>query len=89
MTSEKLAILEFSQKRRFPIDRFIESRISSRQSPLKRRIEELLAAHEPGDCLLVSERSRLGRSISQVILIVDTLVQRKIRFIETRKIAPG
>ena len=87
--SEKLTILEFSQKHRFPIDRFIESRISSRQSPFKRRIEELLVALEPGDRLLVSELSRLGRSLSQVILIVNTLVHRKIRFIETRKIAPG
>ena len=34
LANQKLAILEFSQKRRFPIDQFIESRISSRQSPL-------------------------------------------------------
>ncbi len=31
LANQKLAILEFSQKRRFPIDQFIESRISSRQ----------------------------------------------------------
>ena len=30
LANQKLAILEFSQKRRFPIDQFIESRISSR-----------------------------------------------------------
>ena len=77
LANQKLAILEFSQKRRFPIDRFIESRISSRKSPLERRIEELLAALEPGDRLLVSELSRLGRSLSQVIQIVDTLVHRR------------
>ena len=85
LANQKLAILEFSQKRRFPIDRFIESRISSRQSPLERRIEELLAALEPGDRLLVSELSRLGRSLSQVIQIVDTLVHRKIRFIAIKE----
>jgi DNA invertase Pin-like site-specific DNA recombinase len=28
LANQKLAILEFSQKRRFPIDQFIESRIS-------------------------------------------------------------
>ena len=32
LANQKLAILEFSQKRRFPIDQFIESRISSRGS---------------------------------------------------------
>ena len=75
----------FSQKRRFPIDQFIESRISSRQSPLQRRIDEMLGTLEPGDRLLVSELSRLGRSLSQVIQIVETLVHRKIRFIAIKE----
>ena len=85
LANQKLAILEFSQKRRFPIDRFIESRISSRQSPLERRIDEMLGTLEPGDRLLVSELSRLGRSLSQVIQIVETLVRRKIRFIAIKE----
>ena len=85
LANQKLAILEFSQKRRFPIDQFIESRISSRQSPLQRRIDEMLGTLEPGDRLLVSELSRLGRSLSQVIQIVETLVRRKIRFIAIKE----
>ena len=85
LANQKLAILEFSQKRRFPIDQFIESRISSRQSPLERRIDEMLGTLEPGDRLLVSELSRLGRSLSQVIQIVETLVHRKIRFIAIKE----
>ena len=85
LANQKLAILEFSQKRRFPIDQFIESRISSRQSPLERRIDEMLGTLEPGDRLLISELSRLGRSLSQVIQIVETLVRRKIRFIAIKE----
>ena len=85
LANQKLAILEFSQKRRFPIDQFIESRISSRQSPLERRIDEMLETLEPGDRLLVSELSRLGRNLSQVIQIVETLVRRKIRFIAIKE----
>ena len=34
----------------------------------------------PGDRLIVSELSRLGRSLGQVIHIVHELVKRKIRF---------
>ena len=85
LANQKLAILEFSQKRRFPIDQFIESRISSRKSPLERRIDEMLGMLQPGDRLLVSELSRLGRSLSQVIQIVETLVRRKIRFIAIKE----
>ena len=85
LDNQKLAILEFSQKRRFPIDQFIESRISSRKSPFERRIDEMLGTLQPGDRLLVSELSRLGRSLSQVIQIVETLVRRKIRFITIKE----
>ena len=41
LANQKLAILEFSQKRRFPIDRFIESRISSRLAPGARCVATL------------------------------------------------
>ena len=85
LAKQKLAILEFSQKRRFPIDQFIESRISSRKSPLERRIDEMLGTLQPGARLLVSELSRLGRSLGQVIQIVETLVRRKIRFIAIKE----
>ena len=40
---------------------------------------------QPGDRLLVSELSRLGRSLSQVIQIVETLVRCKIRFIAIKE----
>ena len=45
----------------------------------------MLGTIEPGDRLLASELSRLGRSLSQVIQIVETLVRRKIRFIAIKE----
>ena len=85
LANQKLAILEFSQKRRFTVDEFIEARISSRKSPIERRIDEMLGRLQMGDRLLVSELSRLGRSLGQVIQIVDTLVHRNIRFISIKE----
>ena len=85
LANQKLSILEFSQKRRITVDASIESRVSSRKSPLERRIDEMLGTLQPGDRLLVSELSRLGRSLSQVIQIVETLVRRKIRFIAIKE----
>ena len=45
----------------------------------------MLGTLQPGDRLLVSELSRLGRSLSQVIRIVETRVRRKIRFIAIKE----
>ena len=55
------------------------------QGPDQRRIEELLGELAAGDRLVVSELSRLGRSLSQVIQIVDELVKRKVRFIAIKE----
>ena len=41
---------------------------------------QLLGSLEAGDRLVVSELSRLGRSLGQVIQLVDELVKRKVRF---------
>src|SRR4029077_13764635 len=43
-------------------------------------IDGVLERLAPGDRLIVSELSRLGRSLGQVIHIVDELLKRKIRF---------
>ena len=48
-------------------------------------LEKMLGTLQMGDRLLVSELSRLGRSLGQVIQIVDTLVHRKIRFIAIKE----
>jgi DNA invertase Pin-like site-specific DNA recombinase len=56
------------------IDEFIEVTISSGQSSRKRRIEELQERLEPGDALLVTELSRLGRSTGEVIILINDLV---------------
>ena len=62
------------------MDRFIEMQVSSRRVRHRESIENLLLDLEEGDRLLVSELSRLGRSLGQVIQTVDTLVHRKIQF---------
>ena len=80
LTNQKLAILEHARQKDFAVDRFVEVQASSRQVPDPRRIGELLDSLRAGDRLVVSELSRLGRSLGQVIRIVEELVKRKIRF---------
>jgi DNA invertase Pin-like site-specific DNA recombinase len=85
LANQKLAILDYARQKRFAIDRFIEAQVSSRMGRDQRHIEELLGTLAAGDRLVVSELSRLGRSLSQVIQIVDELVKRKVRFIAIKE----
>jgi DNA invertase Pin-like site-specific DNA recombinase len=80
LNNQKLAILEYARQKKFPIDHFVEVQISSNRTPQQRGIDGMLDRLAPGDRLIVSELSRLGRSLGQVIHIVDELVKRKIRF---------
>src|SRR3954464_10183474 len=70
LANQRPAILDYARQQRFAIDRFVEAQASSRKGRDARRIDELLAALEAGDRLVVSELSRLGRSLGQVIQIV-------------------
>ncbi|MDP6778597.1 MAG: recombinase family protein [Candidatus Latescibacteria bacterium] len=74
LKNQKLAILDFAQKEKIKISRFIELSVSSRKSTSERKIEALLEQLEEGDTLIVSELSRMGRSVSEIITTVDTLV---------------
>lgn len=85
LSTQKLAVLDYARQQHFVIDQFVEVQVSTRQSPVQRRIEELLGLLKEGDRLVVSELSRLGRSLGQVIHIVDELVQRKIHFVAIKE----
>ena len=84
-SNQKLAVLEYARQKHFAIDQFIEVQVSTRKSQAQRRIEELLDLLKEGDRLVVSELSRLGRSLGQVIHIVEELVRRKILFVAIKE----
>ncbi len=85
LDAQKLAILDFAQREGIVIDAFIEATASAGKTRKARRLDELMDRIDRGDRLVVSEMSRLGRSLGQVIGIVDTLVKRKIAFIAVKE----
>lgn len=85
LANQKLAVLDYARQKQFAIDSFVEAQASSRKGRDQRRINELLGMLAVGDRLVVSELSRLGRSLSQVIQIVEELVKRKVRFVAIKE----
>ena len=72
-TSQRLAIVEYGRKHELRIDDFIEATVPGQASETRRRIDQLMTALQPGDRLVVSELSRLGRSLGQIVAILDAL----------------
>jgi len=85
LANQKMAVLDYAREKRFTVDRFVEVQASSRKNLAQRGIEELLDSLAAGDRLIVSELSRLGRSLGQVIRIVDELVKQKVRFVAIKE----
>ena len=62
-------------------DEWISSQQSSRKTQDQRGITELLASVAPGDTIVVTELSRLARSTSELLLMVDEMTRRGIGLI--------
>jgi DNA invertase Pin-like site-specific DNA recombinase len=83
--NQRLAILDYAHQHKMTIDEFISIQVSSRKTLKQRGILELLDSLEPKDILLVSELSRLGRSVGQIIQMVDYLVKNQIRLVAIKE----
>jgi len=78
-------ILDYTNRNRLHVDEFMEFEISSRKSKAQRGIDDLLNKLKPGDTLIVSELSRIGRSTAEVIGIVNELISKEVKFIAIKQ----
>ena len=85
LDNQRLSVLDWAQKNDVRIDGFVEISISSRRSTKERGIDDLLSRLQEGDRLVVSELSRLGRSVGQVIAIVDGLLGQGVSFVSVKE----
>lgn len=85
LDSQRLALLDYAHKQGLQIDQFIRSQASSRRSREERQLEQVFEQLGPNDTLLVSELSRLGRSVGQIIQLVDELIQKEINLISIKE----
>jgi DNA invertase Pin-like site-specific DNA recombinase len=83
--TQKLMILEYANQHHLMVEHWIETTMSSRKSPHARRIDELLAQVKPHDTVIVSELSRLGRSVGQIAMIVDALLTTSVSLISLKE----
>ena len=85
LDQQRLAVLDYAQKHKIVVDEFVSFTGSARKELKQRAISELLSNLAPQDMLLVSELSRLGRSVSQIIFLVDQMVKKQVRFVAIKE----
>ncbi|WP_407432507.1 recombinase family protein [Methanobrevibacter sp.] len=80
LENQKKAILET-----FNIDNWIEEKKSGTVDFHKRCLGECLDKMQEGDVLVITELSRLGRSITMIFDIISEMKKRKIRCVAIKK----
>ena len=77
--NQKFKILKFADKKKLHINEWIEETISGTKRVEDRKLGKLLKRMKKGDTLIVSELSRLGRNLMEVMSILHDCMERNIK----------
>jgi DNA invertase Pin-like site-specific DNA recombinase len=83
--NQRFEILEFAHEKKFHIDRWIEETISATRKLSDRKLGALIEQMHEDDILIVSELSRLGRSLLEVMSILHTLMEKDVKVFTTKE----
>src|SRR3954452_11389926 len=83
--NQRYEVLKFAAEKKLRVDRWIEETISSTKHLNHRKLGELLTTMQEGDILIVTEVSRLGRSIMEVMSILHTLMEKEVKVFTTKE----
>ena len=73
---QEFEIKKFAKEQNIQINRWVEEKISSRKALDKRKLGQLLNELQEGDILIACEISRLGRSLLEVMRILESCLNK-------------
>ena len=76
--NQRFEIEEFSRRRNITIDSWTSEVVSGTKKADERLLGDLLRGRKKGDRLIVSELSRLGRNLLQIMSILNYLMEKDI-----------
>ena len=85
LESQKMAVMKFAEKERFFIDEYIESIVSTKSKKQEIEFSSVLSSLGAGDRLIISELSRMGRTLGVIIKQVDKILSKKINLVAIKE----
>ncbi len=77
--NQRFEILKYADSKKLPVDHWVEETVSSRRKLADRLLGKTLEGLKNDDVLIVSELSRLGRNLMEVMSILHTCMDREIQ----------
>jgi DNA invertase Pin-like site-specific DNA recombinase len=83
--NQRFEILKYASEKQLHVDRWIEETISATKKLSDRKLGALIGRMREDDILIVTELSRLGRSILEVMSILHTLMEKDVKVFTTKE----
>jgi putative DNA-invertase from lambdoid prophage Rac len=83
--NQRFEILKYADEKQLHVDRWIEETISATKKLSDRKLGALIERMRENDILIVTELSRLGRSILEVMSILHTLMEKDVKVFTTKE----
>lgn len=77
--NQKYEIMQYCDERRLLVDEWIKENVSSRQKLENRELSSLIDKAQKKDIIICTELSRLGRSLFEVMGILNQLMEKDVK----------
>ncbi|MCR5219189.1 recombinase family protein [Treponema sp.] len=77
--NQKLVIREYCKRKRLHHIQWVDETVSGTKKPEKRKLGKLLAEVKADDVVIVTELSRLGRSLIMIMNILQTFIDKGVK----------
>ena len=78
LANQKEEIMRFAEKNGLSIDKWYTETVSGSVSTKDRKLSELLKRMHPGDTLIVTEISRLSRTLLEIMTILNFCIKKQV-----------
>lgn len=85
LTNQQEEIQRFAAGRHLSVDRWVTEIVSGKKNERERKLGPLLRRMKAGDTLIVTEISRLSRTLTDIMNIMGKCLQKKIKLYTTKE----
>ena len=85
INDQRFTIQNYCEKNSLIIDHWIETESPAGKAGKSRKGDSLIDSLQPRDVLVVSELSRLARSVGQIAVTIDKLLKKNIRLLSIQE----
>lgn len=85
LKNQKFEIKEFCASRSFVVDKWVSETISSTKKLSERKLSYLMKKVKKGDVIIVSEISRLGKNLLQIMSILNYCMEKEVKIFTVKE----